>query len=350
MVNAYYDEDGDPHGPEERRRRPRRVRPWVWGVLGLGTLGVLVVLATTWGQWQGSSIPLIDQKTDLLVNGPQWTSYTEQLKEAQAVQRVAFEKDLRMDELQRKLAAMEQAEAEQNKLLQQLLNRKETEQKAAEAQKAPLKPKRHRDMGHMAFELPKDTSKDAPLYELLPGHTKIPCTEETQANSDVENGATVKVSTNVYDTATGHKLLIPQGSVVSQRYMSQGLVYGNQRLPMFSTLLSIRYSTGKGHVIDLEATPTLDEVGQAGLVTRINNHFWRAVPAILIQGVLRGSVEQVSGTNPYAAGVANSAAQYGNKVTQPWIDMRPTILVDPGAGCTIILTRTIELPEYKTKG
>ena len=55
---------------------------------------------------------------------------------------------------------------------------------------------------------------------------EISCLEETQANSDVENGATVKVSVNVWDTNTRRRLLIPQGSTILQQYKSANLLYG----------------------------------------------------------------------------------------------------------------------------
>ena len=45
-----------------------------------------------------------------------------------------------------------------------------------------------------------------------PGATKLPCQIETAMNSDVEGYFTAKVTTNVYDTATGRHLLVPQGS------------------------------------------------------------------------------------------------------------------------------------------
>jgi hypothetical protein len=61
-------------------------------------------------------------------------------------------------------------------------------------------------------------------------------------------------------------------------------------------------------------------------------------------------VASVSGANPYASSAARNTSQYANNVTQPWIDLRPTIEVDPGEGCVIILTRTIQLSAYKEKG
>src|SRR5215475_13584103 len=51
-------------------------------------------------------------------------------------------------------------------------------------------------------------------YLLAPGATKLPCVVETAINSDVEGYFTAKVSSNVYDTATGQHLLVPQGSTI----------------------------------------------------------------------------------------------------------------------------------------
>src|SRR5262249_4864941 len=56
------------------------------------------------------------------------------------------------------------------------------------------------------------TPPRTPEYVLAPGATKLPCVLETAINSDVEGYLTCRVSTNVYDTATGRHLLIPQGS------------------------------------------------------------------------------------------------------------------------------------------
>src|SRR5262249_31011500 len=68
-------------------------------------------------------------------------------------------------------------------------------------------------------------------YTLAPGATKLPCVIETAINSDVEGYFTAKLTTNVYDTATGHHLLVPQGSTILGHDQSSALLYGNERLP-----------------------------------------------------------------------------------------------------------------------
>src|SRR5262245_5067769 len=64
----------------------------------------------------------------------------------------------------------------------------------------------------------------APAYTLAPGATKLPCVIETAVNSDVEGHFTAKVSTNVYDTATGRHLLVPQSSTILGQDQSSTLL------------------------------------------------------------------------------------------------------------------------------
>ena len=51
-------------------------------------------------------------------------------------------------------------------------------------------------------------------YTLAPWATRLPCTIEPLMNSDVPGAFTAKVTTNVYDTATGQHLLVPQGATI----------------------------------------------------------------------------------------------------------------------------------------
>jgi type IV secretory pathway VirB10-like protein len=71
----------------------------------------------------------------------------------------------------------------------------------------------------------------------------------------------------------------------------------------------------KGTPVELDGEPLMDAIGQAGLVTDISRHYGRALAAVILQGVLRGSVNTVSTTNPIASGVAQSASQYGTTVS-----------------------------------
>jgi len=166
-------------------------------------------------------------------------------------------------------------------------------------------------------------------------------------NSDVEGSFTAKVSTNVYDTATGRHLLVPQGSTILGRDHSQDLLYGNERLPTTSLTLTLP----DGRSVDLGQAPVTDQQGVAGLTGRVNQHYWRLFGAIFIGGALRGGVQALQTALAQEAGVGQVAAGYGSVVNQALsprlgraLETRPTIEIAAGQLCNVLLTKPLSLP------
>ena len=64
-------------------------------------------------------------------------------------------------------------------------------------------------------------TRDAPLsrFEIKAGW-EIPATLEQSSNSDLPGDLMAQVTSNVYDTATGQYLLIPQGARLVGKYDS----------------------------------------------------------------------------------------------------------------------------------
>ena len=192
--------------------------------------------------------------------------------------------------------------------------------------------------------LPKPSTLE---YTLAPGATKLPCIVETSINSDVEGHFTAKVSTNVYDTATGRHLLVPQGSTILGHDQSQMLLYGNERLPTISLTLALP----DGRSVDLGKSPITDQQGVMGLTGRVNNHWWRLFGAIFIGGALRGGTQAMTMAMADAAGAGQIATGYGSVINQALsprlgraLDTRPTIEVDAGQICPVLLTQPLSLP------
>ena len=184
-------------------------------------------------------------------------------------------------------------------------------------------------------------------YTLAPGATKLPCVVETAINSDVEGYFTAKVLTNVYDTASGRHLLVPQGSTLLGRDQSSTLLYGNERLPTVSLTLALP----DGRSVDLGQAPVTDQQGVAGLTGTVDNHFWRLVGAIFVGGALRGGAQAVQlGTAQSGAfgQVASGIAQNGSQATEQRmgraLDTRPTIQVASGQLCQVLLIKPLTLP------
>jgi type IV secretion system protein VirB10 len=253
--------------------------------------------------------------------------------------------DLTAAELARIKAMLAQMQAE----LDALKNRKppaatvvnQQAQKAQPPQKAP---------GGMLFvshEI-KDLGKPPAVaeYTLAPGTTVLPCILETAINSDVEGFLVAKVSSNVYDTATGRHLLVPEGSSILGHDQSQHLLYGNERLPTLSLTLALP----DGRSVDLGKGPITDQQGVAGLTGDVNNHWWRLFGVVFIGGALRGGTQALSTALAQEAGVGQVAAGYNsviNQATSPRLgralDTRPTITVDAGQLCNVILIKPLSL-------
>jgi len=183
-------------------------------------------------------------------------------------------------------------------------------------------------------------------YTLAPGATKLPCVIETAINSDVEGYFTAKVSTNVYDTATGRHLLVPQGSTILGHDQSSTLLYGNERLPTISLTLALP----DGRSVDLGHAPVTDQQGIAGLTGKVDQHFWRLFGAVFVGGALRGGTQalQIGLAQGGPIGqVAGGIGATGSQVTQQRLgralDTRPTITVDSGQLCQVLLTKPLTL-------
>ena len=96
----------------------------------------------------------------------------------------------------------------------------------------------------------------------------------------------------------------------------------------------------------------MNQEGIAGLVSRVNQHWWRNLGAVLIMGVLRGGQQAVmsemvsggGGTSAVASGIASSTTQFGQQKLGKAIDTRPPIEVDAGTLCAVLLTKPLHLP------
>lgn len=188
-----------------------------------------------------------------------------------------------------------------------------------------------------------------PTYLLAPGDTKIPCTLETAMNSDVEGFMTAKVRTNVYDSKTRTKVLIPQNSTILGRDKSSGLLYGNERIPVVSMTLALP----DGSSVDLGEAPIVDQQGISGLTGKVNNHWGRLLGAVFVKGALQGGamatrtmLQEAGPAGTIGSSIAQSGAGIGQTTFGRQMDTRPTIEVDAGQLCTIILIKPLQLKAW----
>jgi type IV secretory pathway VirB10-like protein len=255
------------------------------------------------------------------------------------VKKKLFEHETKLNDHENRLKALEAAKKGQPAPAPQ-----------APAQSKTPKPTQYRSAQFISHKVTDKAVDDPDTYLLAPGSTKLACTVETQMSSDVESYFTAKVRANIYDTASGGQLLIPQGSTILGKYHSQQLLFGNERLPTTSLVVSL--PNGKSY--ELGDAPVMDGTGQAGLVSRIDNHWARLFGSIVIMGVLRGgqaalytSLTPNDASGAVAAGIAATTNQAAQMRLAPALSTKPTIYVEAGSPCQVILTRELKLPSYR---
>jgi type IV secretion system protein TrbI len=139
-------------------------------------------------------------------------------------------------------------------------------------------------------------------YELRAGFV-VPGTLISGINSELPGQIMGQVAQNVYDTATGKYLLIPQGSRLVGSY-SSSVVYGQSRVLV--AWQRIIFPDGKA--MDIGAMPGADSAGYAGFNDQVNNHYIRIFgSAFLMSGVIAGVSLSQPQQNGNAAPTASSA-------------------------------------------
>ena len=183
-------------------------------------------------------------------------------------------------------------------------------------------------------------------YEIRAGWD-IPATLEGGLNSDLPGNIKAIVRENVYDTATGKFLLIPQGSRLVGIYNSQ-VTYGQGRVQVVWS----RLIYPDGTAVSLGNMPGVDAEGYAGFHDKVNNHFARLVSEALLASAFAAGVglSQKQNTNALSTpsngqlasqAIGQQLGQLGSEITNKNLSIQPTIIVRPGYRFDVRVTKDI---------
>lgn len=202
-----------------------------------------------------------------------------------------------------------------------------------------------KDLGY----LPNRVVLQQSLYELKRGSV-IPATLITGINSDLPGHITAQVSQNVYDSATGHRLLIPQGTRLFGRYDSK-VSFGQSRvLVVWSDIIFPNGST-----LQIGGMAGTDAEGYGGFNDKVNNHYLKtfgsAVMIALIGTGIDMAVPQSStlATQDTASDAArrNFAETFGrvaDRTIQRNMDVQPMLQIRPGYKFNVLVDQDIVFP------
>lgn len=173
----------------------------------------------------------------------------------------------------------------------------------------------------------------------------------TGINSDLPGKLLAQISQNIFDTAHGKHLLIPQGTKVVGEYDSR-IVYGQERVLIVWTRLI--FPNGKS--IALEGMPGIDLSGYAGLSERVNHHYGRLLSGVVFGSVIGAGAQVARGSNRTMdptfgqlalGGAAQNINRAGQQITEKNLNIQPTIEVSPGHRFNIFVTKDIILEAYE---
>lgn len=159
----------------------------------------------------------------------------------------------------------------------------------------------------------------------------------TGLRSDLPGLVTAQVTENVFDTATGHFLLIPQGARLIGSYDSV-VAFGQRR----ALVVWQRIIWPDGSSLSIDNVPGADPAGYSGLEDRVDFHTWELLKGVAISTLLGvGAQLQFTGGGDLVEAVRESTQQNvsraGDQLTSKTLNIQPTITIRPGAPIRLIV-------------
>jgi type IV secretion system protein VirB10 len=192
------------------------------------------------------------------------------------------------------------------------------------------------------------STRIAPLsqYEIRAGW-EIPAVLEQNLNSDLPGELKALVTSNVYDTATGMYLLIPQGSRLIGKYDSR-LSYAQDGVQVAWNRLIFPDASS----VDLDGMVGLDSHGNAGLRDKVDHHYKRLIGFSALTSMFtaafaisqRANQSVLAYPTPSQAAsqaVGQELSETGAQMTRRNLDVQPTLKVRAGYKFTVRVNRDI---------
>lgn len=180
-------------------------------------------------------------------------------------------------------------------------------------------------------------------YELKAGAI-IPAIMIGGLNSDLPGQVIAQVSENVYDTATGQHLLIPQGARLVGTYDNAVTMGQSRVLVAWNRIIFPDASS-----LNIDMMPASDQSGYAGFNDRINNHYRQTFGAALLMSIFAAGVQvsqpqatngqNISNGQTMAGAIGQQLGQTGSQIMQRNIRVQPTLQIRAGYRFNVNVTK-----------
>ncbi|EPX9000559.1 TrbI/VirB10 family protein, partial [Campylobacter coli] len=195
-----------------------------------------------------------------------------------------------------------------------------------------------KDNGYLKYVKQKPLS----TYEIKAGWN-IPAILITGVNSDLPGQILAQVTQNVYDSATGKYLLIPQGTKVVGAY-SSNIIYGQSRLLVAWNKLIFP----NGDTLNLDGMQGTSQDGYTGFEDQVDNHYFRIFgSAFLLSSISAGialsdnsdtNSEKETASDKAIAQAIQQMGQVASEMIRKNMNISPTLKIRPGYKFNIFVT------------
>jgi type IV secretory pathway VirB10-like protein len=190
-------------------------------------------------------------------------------------------------------------------------------------------------------------------YEVKAG-TVIPSVMISGINSELPGQLVAQVVQNVYDTAKGHYLLIPQGAKLVGTY-DHGVAVGQKRV----LIVWNRIIYPDASSLDLGAMAGQVQSGYAGFKDKADNHVWPMFRNALLLSAITAGVQlsqpraqkgdySYSSQQMIAGSLGMQLNQLGLSTYQSRANMAPTLTIRPGYRFNVMVSKDLILPPWTT--
>lgn len=198
--------------------------------------------------------------------------------------------------------------------------------------------------------LPNSVVGQVSPFELKRGSV-IPATLISGINSDLPGRITAQVSQNVYDSASGRHLLIPQGAKLFGRYDSE-VTFGQKRVLVIWTDIIFP----DGATLQIGGMAGTDAAGYGGFKDRVNNHYLKLFGSAALVAAIGAGIDMAVPQDRNALGMENSgesaarrsfAETFGRvaeRTISKNIDVQPTLEIRQGYRFNVLVDQDIIFP------
>lgn len=183
----------------------------------------------------------------------------------------------------------------------------------------------------------------------------LPAILVTEINTDMPGTILGQIRENIFDSVTGKYLLIPKGSKIYGKYVSQ---IGHDQTRVAISWVKLILPNGK--YLILNDAPATDLMGNSGVKDKVNKHILPLIGKTVLVSLVNiannlsknisfGIGGQQFGLNGQVKGDKNQAAPFEkvtSKILNQAVERKPTITVRKGYKINILVNEDLELEPY----